>query len=71
MIKLSLFILDPVKAHELYRQEIEDLQKDLDKKTESHRELKKQFKLLKEALKSKNSTIAVVENKLAKERKNG
>lgn len=68
-IKLSLFMLDPVKAHELYRKEIIELELKLDKKQESHRELKKQYKLLKETLKSKNSTIAVVEKKLAEERK--
>lgn len=69
MIKLSLFMLDPVKAYELYTKEIIELELKLDKKQESHRELKKQYKLLKETLKSKNSTIAVVEKKLAEERK--
>jgi len=69
MIKLSLFMLDPMKAYEQYVKEILELQLELDKKQESHRELKKQYRLLKETLKSKNSIIAVVEKKLADERK--
>lgn len=68
MIKLSVFMLDPVKAYELYTKEIIELRTELDEKTESHKELKKQYKILKDTLKSKNSTISVVEKKLAEDR---
>lgn len=68
MIKLSLFMLDPVKAHEKYRKEVDELKEEIKKKEASHKELKLQYNLLKKKIKSQRENITVLNNKLRDER---
>ena len=68
MIKLSLFMLDPVKAHGKYMKEIEELKEEIKKKEASHKELKLQYNLLKKKMKNQRGVINVIENKLREER---
>ena len=68
-IKLSLFMLDPVTAHARYVKEIAELNEKLANKDSSHKELKLQYKLLKEKMKRRTSELTVVSNKLSEERK--
>lgn len=68
MIKLSLFMLDPVKAHEKYRKEVDELKGEIKKKEASHKELKLQYNLLKKKIKSQRENITVLNNKLRDER---
>ena len=68
-IKLSLFMLDPMKAHEKYMKEIEELNAKIAKEIQSHKELKKQYGLLRKKLKNQRATINIVESKLHEERK--
>lgn len=53
MIKLSLFMLDPVKAHELYVKEITLLNKKLVVAEESAKLAKKELKAIRKATKEK------------------
>lgn len=68
MIKLALFMLDPVKAHAKYMKEIEELKEEIKKKEASHKELKLQYNLLKKKIKNQRGVINVIENKLREER---
>lgn len=68
-IKLSLFMLDPVRAHELYIKEIAALNADIAKITESRNGLRNTLKGMNEKVKSQKSTITVISNKLSEERK--
>lgn len=53
MIKLSLFILDPVKAHELYVKEVEILKQKLALAEESTKLTKKEQKVMYKTMKEK------------------
>ena len=53
MIKLSLFMLDPVKAHELYIKEMTLLQKKLELAEESAKLAKKEQKAMYNTMKEK------------------
>lgn len=53
MIKLSLFILDPVKAHELYVKEVEILKQRLALAEESTKLTKKEQKAMYKTMKEK------------------
>ena len=53
MIKLSLFILDPVKAHELYVKEVEILKQKLALAEESAKLTKKEQKAMYKTMKEK------------------
>ena len=53
MIKLSLFMLDPVKAHELYVKEMVVLQKKLELAEESAKLAKKEQKAMYKTMKEK------------------
>lgn len=53
MIKLSLFMLDPVKAHELYVKEIAILNKKLALAEEAAKLAKKELKTMRKATKEK------------------
>lgn len=68
-IKLALFMLDPVTAHAKYMKEIAELDEKIAKKDVSHKELKLQYKLLKEKMKRRTGELTVVSNKLSEERK--
>jgi hypothetical protein len=68
-IKLSLFMLDPVTAHAKYMKEVAELNEKIEKKDSSHKELKLQYKLLKERMKRRTGELTVVSNKLSEERK--
>ena len=53
MIKLSLFMLDPVKAHELYVKEVDLLNKKLTLAEESAERSKKEQKAMYKTMKEK------------------
>lgn len=53
MIKLSLFILDPVKAHELYVKEVEILKQKLALAEESTKLTKEEQKVMYKTMKEK------------------
>lgn len=69
MISLSLFMLDPVEAHARYMKEVAQYEDKLQKKETSHKDLKREYLLLKEKMRKIKSELSVVQNKLAEERK--
>ncbi len=69
MIPLSLFMLDPVEAHARYMEEVAHYEDRLKKKEISHKDLKREYLLLKEKMRKIKSELSVVQNKLAEERK--
>lgn len=68
-IKLSLFMLDPVKAHAKYVQEVTELKEFSDAQIEKNRILRKQLKDVQSALKAKRNEHSIVSRKLGEERK--
>lgn len=66
MIRLSIFMLDPVKAHELYVKEMTLLQKKLAQAEESvklaKREQKAMYKTMKEKVRQMGCQIASTQN---------
>ncbi len=69
MITLSLFMLDPVEAYARYMKELAQYEDKLEKKDTSHKDLKREYLLLKEKMRKIKSELSVVQNKLAEERK--
>lgn len=71
MIRLGLFMLDPVKAHALYLKEVEELRKVNESYLNKNKSMRAQVKALEAKLKSRTGMLTVVQNKLHEERKGG